>query len=312
MREANYVTVHDAAVTSTTPDSVVPVRVTENTLSWEIADNLYGDKLPVIPTDARVEHGKVQYRHKIIATLRRRDGTPLAGRSIHVASNRGDDSVRASGPSSDNGEVSITLETRRDGDLLLSVTDSDITAVPLRITLKEAWYESSFLITGYHVCHEDEFNGEMALAHGTNDLHKKDFLYGARGVVMQGTGMASNGRYMRPTRVNSGWHRNQRGNRDYLDNPDGVAFAYTNSVQGAYGPVTRDHSIAVDPTVIPKRAQVEIELVGNRFADDTGSAIIGHHIDNFVGAGAAVQSAWERGTVNNTRRRVKYIGFNRN
>jgi 3D (Asp-Asp-Asp) domain-containing protein len=308
MSEADYVVVHGDAVTNTTPDSVVAVSVGAYTLSWQIPDNRFGDKLPIIPTDARVERGKVLYRLALVAIVRRRGGEPITGKTLRVKTNRADDTIKIAGPSDATGSIAITLESREQGNLTITVIDSDITAVALTLNLKEAWYESTFLITGYHVCHESDFTGEVALAHGTNDYHKRDFLYGARGVVMQGTGMASNGQYIRPTRVDSAWHRNGRGNRDYLDNPDGVAFTYTNSVTGAYGPVTHNHSIAVDPHIIPKRAEVEIEMVGRRFADDTGSAILGHHIDNFVGAGATVQSVWERGPVNNTQRKVKYIG----
>ena len=302
-------TVHDSAVTNTTPNSMVVVKVGKNTISWEIPDNLFGDKLPVIPSSSRVQHGKVLYRLPIRATVTTLSGNALAGRTLSISSNRSHDTIKIGGPTDSSGCASFILETREPGDLIISCTDQDTTAKALTINIKEAWYESTFLITGYHVCFESDFTGEPAFARGTNDFHKKDFLYSARGVVMQGTGKASNGRYIRPTQVNSGWHRNNRGNRDYLDNPDGVAFAYTDSVQGAYGPVTENHSIAVDPNVIPKRAEVDIEMIGHRFADDTGSAIIGHHIDNFVGAGAAMQAAWESGSVNNTQRKVKFIGL---
>ncbi|PXW15501.1 3D domain-containing protein [Paraburkholderia caballeronis] len=305
----NYVTVHDTACTNTNPDSCVVVQIAANVLAWEIPDNKYGDKLPMIPSSAHVQHGKILYHLPIKATVESRGGVALSGRSFTVKSNRTSDTVRLSGPTDSNGCAMVILESREPGILSLTVADADITAIALSVTLKDAWYESTFLITGYHVCFESDFSGESVLAHGTNDYHKRDFLYGARGVVMQGTGKASNGRYIRPTQVHSGWHRNSHGNRDYLDNPDGVAFMYTDSVQGAYGPVRENHSIAIDPRIIPKRAQVDIEMVGLRFGDDTGSAIIGHHIDNFVGAGAAVQATWENGSVNNTQRKVKYIGI---
>jgi 3D (Asp-Asp-Asp) domain-containing protein len=246
-------------------------------------DNIYGDKLPIIPSDARVEHGMILYRLEFKATIRSRTGSPISIRHIRIKTNRNDDRLEISPPS-----------------------DPDVSSAALIIELGDAWYESTFLITGYHVCHEADFSGEVVFAQGVNDRHKRDFLYGARGVVMQGTSMALNGQYIRPTRVASAWHRDIRGNRDYLE-IDRVAFAYANSVLGSYGPVTAHHSIAVDPIVIPKHAQVDIEMVGRRFADDTGCAIVGHHIDNFVGAGAPVQAAWERGPVNDTRRRVKYI-----
>lgn len=306
---AQWVTVHDTACTNTNPNSCVEVRIAANLLLWDIPDNKYGDRLPLIPASSRVHHGKILYHLPIKTTVKSLAGVPLSGRTLSIKSNRANDTVRVSCPTDSEGCATVILESREPGDVSLSVADDDITAPPLRITLKEAWYESTFLITGYHVCFESDFSGGAVLAHGTNDYHKRDFLYSARGVVMQGTGKASNGRYIRPTQVNSGWHRNNHGNRDYLDNPDGVAFTYTDSVQGAYGPVTENHSIAVDPNVIPKRAQVSIEAVGNRFADDTGSAIIGHHIDNFVGAGATIRETWESGPVDNTQRKVKYIGF---
>ena len=66
--------------------------------------------------------------------------------------------------------------------------------------------------------------------------------------------------------------------------------------------------IAVDTSIIPARAKVDIEGVGTRYADDKGSAIQTYHIDNFLGAGAAVVKAWMLGGVNGTRRQVKYLG----
>ncbi|MGF6871782.1 3D domain-containing protein [Paraburkholderia sp. MM5477-R1] len=304
----DWLTVHDTACTNTNPNSCVEVRIAANLLSWNIPDNSYGDKLPIIPSSSRVMHGKILYRLAIQAAVKSRRGDSVFGRALSIRSSRPGDTIRISGPTDLDGCATVILESREPGDLTLTVADEDITSVPLRLRFKDAWYESTFLITGYHVCFEQDFTGEIVIARGTNDQHKRDFLYGARGVVMQGTGKASNGRYIRPIQVNSGWHRNSHGNRDYLNNPDGVAFSYTDSVQGAFGPVTENRSIAVDPNVIPKHAQVEIEIVGRRFADDTGSAITGHHIDNFVGAGAVVQSAWEHGAVNNTQRKVKYIG----
>lgn len=82
---------------------------------------------------------------------------------------------------------------------------------------------------------------------------------------------------------------------------------YMDSVPRAFGPVTANHSIAVDRNVIPPRAHVSIDGVGERYADDRGSAIVGRHIDNFLGSGAGVVQAWLHAGVNGTQRRVKYI-----
>ena len=79
---------------------------------------------------------------------------------------------------------------------------------------------------------------------------------------------------------------------------------------GAFHTVTASHSIAVDPAVIPPHAHVNIEAVGDRYADDRGSGIIGYHIDNFLGAGEAVVQVWENGPVNRTHRKVKFLGGN--
>jgi 3D (Asp-Asp-Asp) domain-containing protein len=77
---------------------------------------------------------------------------------------------------------------------------------------------------------------------------------------------------------------------------------------GAFHEVKEEHSIAVDPYVIPKQAKVNIDGVGDRFADDRGSAIHAYHIDNFLGAGKKAVTAWPHGGVSGTQRRVKYLG----
>jgi len=125
---------------------------------------------------------------------------------------------------------------------------------------------------------------------------------------MQGTGKDSDGRYIALAQLLGGWHRNSRGAPDRVASQTGTSFRHVQSVQGKYGPVTENHSIAVDTSIIPARAKVDIEGVGTRYADDKGSAIQTYHIDNFLGAGAAVVKAWMLGGVNGTRRQVKYLG----
>lgn len=298
--------------TNTRPGSTVIVDVNDLILTWEIQDNAFGDKLPTIPRESRVEHGKILYRLKIKAILRSRSTSgPVASRSASFKSDRAGDKVLVSSATTDaNGVVIVTLESRENGTLILSVMDHDITAIPLGITLSDAWYESAFLITGYNVCNESDFNGPMVLAPGLGDQHRDDFLNGARGVVMQGTGMALNGRYVRPTHVGTRWRSNAHGHPARLEDPQAVTFAYSADVLGAFGTVSENHSIAVDPTVIPSRARVEIEAVGVRHADDRGSRVLGYHIDNFLGAGNAVVQAWTHGSINQTQRRVKFLGGN--
>jgi 3D (Asp-Asp-Asp) domain-containing protein len=172
-------------------------------------------------------------------------------------------------------------------------------------TLKEAWYEDTFLITGYNVCLESELSGQLVSGKGLNEKHKKGFLFSARGVPMEGSGLASNGRYIQLKTWNTTWVNNASGNPDHVADEDQVTFEYTTAAQGKYGPITQGTSIAVDPTVIPKLSWVSIDTVGERRADDIGGAIKGAHIDNFLGAGNEVANAWE----NIDAAKVKFLGI---
>lgn len=299
-----------SAVSNAHPNSNTTVPVADTALRWEIQNNKYGDALPIIPSSSHVSGGNILYQLTIKATLTQvSDGHPAASKAVIITSNRTGDVVSPHTLSSNSdGTVTFTLESRHSGDLKLSVESADITAESLSINLKDAWYEDTFLITGYNVCDESEFGGAMTVANGLGDQHRYDFLFSASGVIMQGTGRALNGRYVRYVSMTTNWHYNQLNHRDHILDPTHVTFAYTNSVQGAFGPVHENHSIAVDKSVIPPRARVNIEGVGDRYADDRGSAIIGRHIDNFLGSGAAVVQAWLHGGVNGTQRKVKYIG----
>ncbi|MFM0628006.1 3D domain-containing protein [Paraburkholderia xenovorans] len=298
-----------SGVSNPHPTSNVIVPVADAVLRWEVQNNLYGDVLPIIPSASTVLHGNILYQLKIKIIVRQTsDGTPIVGKGVSIKSNRSGDVIRLSSSSTGpDGTIMITLESRNSGELRLSVDNPDISAQPLLITLKNAWYEGTFLITGYNVCNESDFGGQMTNGIGLGDQHRYDFLFSASGVVMQGTGMALNGRYVRFVSMTTMWHLNSHGHRDHIQDPAQVTFAYTNTVQGSFEPVTENHSIAVDRNVIPPRAHVNIDGVGDRYADDRGSAIVGRHIDNFLGAGDSVVQAWLHGGVNGTQRRVKYI-----
>jgi 3D (Asp-Asp-Asp) domain-containing protein len=289
------------ATTNTTPGSVVQVQVEDLLCTLAIQPNEFNDDLPIIPTDSHTENNKVLYRLKLKATLvQHADGKPVVGHALAIKSNRANDHITASGATDGKGELLLTLETRNGGELELTTTTAGVTLAPFKVTLKEAWYQSTFLITGYNVCAEEDFSGGLVDATGLDEQHKRDFLFGAGGIPMQGTGQASDGRYIRLQSMAGGWHHNAAGHPDQVNTPASVSFSYASGVQGAFGAVSEDHSIAVDPHVIPKHAKVNIEGVGDRSADDRGSAIQGHHIDNFLGAGKAVVTAWLHGGVNGT------------
>jgi 3D (Asp-Asp-Asp) domain-containing protein len=125
---------------------------------------------------------------------------------------------------------------------------------------------------------------------------------------MQGTGKASDGRYIRLDNKPGSWHKNSKGNPDRLDKPSAAKFSYTDKFYGKYGIVKENHSIAVDKSVIPKKSKVSIEGLGERVADDSGGGIHLYHIDNFLGSGETVVKAWLKSGINHTKRAVKYLG----
>jgi 3D (Asp-Asp-Asp) domain-containing protein len=123
---------------------------------------------------------------------------------------------------------------------------------------------------------------------------------------MQGTGRISDGRYIRLASMNTTWHRTN-GHMDRVDDQSQVTFAYTDAVHGRYAILQTDLSAAIDPLVIPPHARFDISGIGVRRADDVGSAIRNYHIDNFLGAGQAVVTAWlARGI---TDKDVKFLGY---
>ena len=245
----------------------------------------------------------------LLATLTRKDGTLVPGHQLLFVSSRAGDRIAASGTTDDKGQMKITLNSRQPGALELSTKAANIILAPYKILLMEAWFEAKFKITGYNVCLEDDFNGELTDGKGLTEKHKCDFLFSVAGIPMQGTGMASDGKLIGLKRLDASWHRNAKGNRDYIEDRDGVTFQYLKQYGGKWRAVQEDRSIAVDPKKIPPLSKVHIDSVGDRFADDTGSMIIGHHIDNFLGAGKEVVALWLNGGVNGTHRNVKFLGY---
>lgn len=296
-------------ITNTNNGSVVVVKIDDIVCHLSIKENSFGDSLPTIPTASRVEHGKILYELKIIAKIKTHDsGEPVTDHLLTIRSDRPCDAIKTTGKSDSNGEIIITLQTRESGKLELSTVTDGVTLLPLKVSLQDAWYESKFLITGYNVCAEADFAGPLVIANGLAEKHLDGFLFGARGVPMQGTGKTTDGRYIRLKSMTCGWHLNAAQHRDRVSDPGCVSFEYSSTVLGKYNVITENSSIAIDPHVIPPKSHVEIDGVGRRSADDRGSAINDYHIDNFLGFGNAVVNAWLHGGINGKCQRVKYIG----
>lgn len=297
------------ANTNPVPGSITTVKIGDYICTLALEKNEFGDTLPIIPTAARTEHNKVLYQLNIRAKLTRLlDGGPVPSYKFSIRSNRGSDRVESKGQTNAQGEVTFTLVTREPGELELNTSTAGITMTAFLVKLQEAWYESPFLITGYNVCDESDFSGQLVEGKGLDEKHKDDFLYGAAGVAMQGTGKTTEGKYVRLNNRPGGWQKNKKGSPERLANPSAAEFAYADGIHGKYDDLKENYSIAVDKAVIPKKARVEIEGLGERVADDSGGAIDLYHIDNFLGSGKVVVKAWLKGGINGTKRRVKYLG----
>ncbi len=183
----------------------------------------------------------------------------------------------------------------------------------------------SFQITYYWFVPESRFVGKPVAAPGLTGHYREDFLYGAAGVPMQGTGTAADGTFVHYAGTSGGYWVNaagartapgahgwshgppywrdggwrnaagaptfKRANRTW-SNGKGVTFrTYHDRFGPGKGvPVTEWHSIATDPSVIPKGTRVYVAALagspagGCFVAEDRGSAIIGLHIDVLVPA----------------------------
>lgn len=132
-----------------------------------------------------------------------------------------------------------------------------------------------YRITHYTMALEDDpryANDPLVTANGIPGRHRSGFLFGGRGIIMQGTGLASDGQY-----ITIDWSHGR---------PRGTSTWFKYGMGGAHGSPVPWRTIAVDRRIIPLGSQVEIEIYKDRGpfqANDTGQAITGRHIDVFVG-----------------------------
>jgi len=177
------------------------------------------------------------------------------------------------------------------------------------------------ILTVYHVCLESEMAEGQTIAdpQGITGTFYKKFLYSAKGVVMQGSGQAIDGKTIKYVSGGGGWINKDgqptflckdgswsNGPPFWIANEQSVVFEELpqNTYKGTYGDVYPWYSIAVDPSVIPIGSIVYIEILdgwklkngeilnGYFMAVDTGPAIKENHIDIFVGAGEIALKDW--------------------
>ena len=149
-------------------------------------------------------------------------------------------------------------------------------------TCSDGWY-----VTGYYVPREDELPGtaELIDVEGLGNLTFSDkFLNETR---TEGWGITRFGWAL--GYYSGGWHRSDAGPLDAAGNP------------------LTDGAIAIDRSLIPPGAQVQISTLPSPWASkifratDVGVGIVGQHIDVFTGTGLAAEQATFRITSNNNR-----------
>jgi len=176
------------------------------------------------------------------------------------------------------------------------------------------------VVTEYFPVPESWFNGARVRAPGLSSPHRIDWLYSARGLLMEGEGIGLDGRYYHAVRFARGgwidrrgrstrfgdsggrstdppyWYRERywRDRRGYVTYPlERGGWAHGRGVrsapargstfaQGVARRLTYWRSVAVDPSLIALGSALRIPAYGRWFcAQDTGGAIDGRHVDVF-------------------------------
>ncbi|WP_206600366.1 3D domain-containing protein [Chromobacterium sphagni] len=227
-----------------------------------------------IPEFSKVQKGKVLTHSYLSLNLTQNNSAIPGVIKIPLQSSRGAlDSITGPGSATDNnGNTSALAETRNQTSISqISSSDSSIKMDnPLSISWLPSIYESTFLVTCYAVADEADSSATPVRKNVCGLLpgsYRSDFI---RSTIMQGTGRTLDGKYI---------HYDARGKCFNLD-----TCARTSNGSCAQPGVT----IAVDPAIIPrtkKGATVNVNILGQRVAQDGGGWINGFHIDDFMGVG---------------------------
>jgi 3D (Asp-Asp-Asp) domain-containing protein len=156
------------------------------------------------------------------------------------------------------------------------------TTQPAVITWLPADYQSQFLLTCYVLSLEADFLDSPLIDHvgglpPDNQYHQR-FINDVR---RQGSGQALDGTIIH---YNTSTRRYEL--RQCVVTATGIC-----AVEGV--------TIAVDPHVIPLRRAVNVAILGDRIAQDTGGRIIGYHIDEYMGLHRAQCNAFGRNHMSN-------------
>jgi hypothetical protein len=166
---------------------------------------------------------------------------------------------------------------------------------PAEHVLTRPRWISNVLVTEYWPSPERWFHGPLVRVPGIPGRHHSDWLYGARGLPMEGEGIASDGRvYHFAGPYDLGWLNRGGGATAPCAAPgawtNGRPFRIAQPRLARFAPghsrtLVYWRSVAVDPHLIPFGSRIfmrqlcDLPSKGWVYARDTGGAIGGAHID---------------------------------
>jgi 3D (Asp-Asp-Asp) domain-containing protein len=214
------------------------------------------------------------------------------------------------------------------GSLLVClITGSILGNLPVSVNAQST---EEFWATAYYCIYESEMEGTQTVTRtvsGTAYTLKASFLFGGYGAAMQGTGRIGPGGVYIHYQGGGGAFVSvddpiedagvraryaELGITDFtgfgnigIADPSSAAYSVVVGVVGASGrSLVPWCSIAVDPSVIPLGTAGTVSFTSGTTpsgdlrmdfrADDTGGAIIGNHIDIYVGEGQAALDMWNQ------------------
>lgn len=273
-------TASGTAINDNYPD--IPIDVT---LTRESTTAISVGKV-IIPADAQIEYPRVRSKKYLLtktevgATIIEK-GKPAVGIQVTLGSSRPtkDTIVGPNIPTNSQGSTTATVQTRdqTESSIISILTPASAAGASNRIDWLPATYETPFQITCYNIAEQVRFsNTNMAAAPGLPAGSPKYPLAFLQDTMMQGSGLATDGRYL---------HYN------YISH----LFTYEDcAITASLACASEGDTVAVDPTYVPFRSTLNVEILGQRSAVDTGTDIVGPHIDEFYGLRRDECRTWGR------------------
>jgi RHS repeat-associated protein len=157
------------------------------------------------------------------------------------------------------------------------------------------WLDGDFMITHYTFALESDpryANDSKVPANGLppDKLYRDGFLFGSRGILQQGTGLAEDGDY-----ITIDWYTEGVGG---VHGPNARDTYFTYGIGGKGGTPVAWQTAATGDTRLPDGTKIQIEAYPDKVftINDTGEAVGANHIDVFVGP-LTIQEADQIGTL---------------